>query len=620
MQYGIIGNILEIDLTNQSIHYRSSDLDLFKKYLGGSGVAAKILIDEFDIQADPLSPNNPLIFMNGLLTGLPLPTAAKSSFVSKSPLTGIWCEATVGGHWGAQVKKCGLDGFIITGKSDTPVYIWIQDNHVEIRDASHLMGKDVFETSKLLLHQTDPKAVVACIGPAGENLSKISGIMIGGNETRAAGRGGLGAVLGSKNVKAVVARGTHKIPIYDHDTIKSDLKEFLPFLNTHTKALHDFGTAGGVQGVEANGDLPIKNWTLVDWADGAEKTCGQNMDHLGITVSHHACYACSIRCGKDARVDVGPYAGSAGHGPEYETCAAFGSNILNDNIQYLVAANDLCNRLGLDTICAGNSAAMAMECYERGILNDQDTNGLKLTFGNGPSLMVFIEQMANREGIGALFSDGVKSAGEKLGGLAKEFSIHIKGLSVAYHDPRAFTSMAIGYATANRGGCHLENLTYFSESGAFPPSLIGFDKFLSKHNDEHKAELCVIMQNFMNTFNALGLCKFLIRGRTSPDQISKWVASATGWTFTGEDLMMAGERLHNIKRLYNVSLGISRKDDQLPPRLQYHDRKTGAAAGILPNMTKLLTEYYQYRGWNEEGVPTKETLEKLGLTSEGATL
>lgn len=615
MTYGIMGKILEVDLSSKTIQYRTSDESVFKKYLGGSGVAAKILMDEFDLGVDPLSPENPLIFMNGLLTGLPVPTGAKSSFISKSPLTGIWNESTVGGHWGAQVKKCGLDGIILTGKSDTPVYIWINDENVEIRDASELMGLDVFETSDRIKSITDSKAVVACIGPAGENQSKIAGIMIGGNETRAAGRGGLGAVMGSKNVKAMVAKGTKSANVYSRDSLKDLLKDFLPVLNANTKGLHDFGTAGGVQGVEANGDLPIKNWTLGDWADGAEKTCGQNLDYLGITVSHHACYACSIRCGKDARVDIGPYKGAVGHGPEYETCAAFGANVLNDNIEYLVAANDICNRMGLDVICAGNATAMAMECYERGIIGKTDTEGIDLAWGNGPAILDFLLKLAKKEGIGVIFGDGVKDAGEKLGGLAKEFAIHVKGLSVAFHDPRAFTSMAVGYATANRGGCHLENLSYFCESGAFPPSLFGFNKPLSKHSDENKAELAVIMQNLMNVYNALGLCKFLIRGKTGPETIAAWINAVTNWNLTGEELMLIGERLHNIKRIYNNRIGISRKDDYLPPRLQYHDRKTGAAAGLLPNMTKLLTEYYQIRGWDSEGMPTVEKLETLDLTN-----
>jgi aldehyde:ferredoxin oxidoreductase len=613
MTYGFMGKILEVDLTSGKISERELPEEYFRKYLGGSGVAARILYDEFDYNVDPLSPENPIIFMNGLLTGIAVPTAAKSSFVTKSPLTDIWNESTVGGHWGEQVKKCGYDGIIITGKSEKPVYLWITDQKVEIRPADDLMGKDVFETSDAVKTQTDEKAVVACIGPAGENLCRIAGVMIGGNETRAAGRGGVGAVMGYKNLKAMAAKGHLSPQVKDREKLKELLKEFLPVLNTNAKGLHDFGTAGGVQGVEANGDLPIKNWTLGDWAEGAAKTCGQYMAEQGITVSHHACFSCSIRCGKDARVDVGPYAGSIGHGPEYETCAAFGANILNDDIRYLVAANDMCNRFGLDTICTGNSVAMAIECYENGLITKYDTGGLELTWGNGPAVLELIRKIAYREGIGDVFADGVVNAARRIGGIAEEFAVHVKGLSVAFHDPRAFTSMAANYATANRGACHLEGLTYFSESGAFPPSLLGFDKSLEKRSDDNKAELAINMQNFMNTFNALGLCKFLIRGKTSPADITGWINAVNGWELTGEELMVIGERLHNLKRMYNVRLGISRKDDKLPPRLMSHDKRTGAAAGILPHMGRLLSEYYSLRGWTQEGIPTKEKLAELGL-------
>lgn len=613
MSYGYTGKILEVNLTKGTITQRQSNEEYFRKYLGGSGYGARLLYDEFDYNADPFSADNPIIFMNGLLTGLPIPTAAKSSFVTKSPLTGIWGEATVGGHFGPEVKRCGYDGIIITGKSERLVYLWITDEKAELCSAEDLMGKDIVDTSKAIKAKTHEKAVTACIGPAGERLNKIAGIMIGDEAIRAAGRCGIGAVMGSKNLKAIAAKGTLTPDIKDREKLKELLKEFIPVLQKGSKGLYDFGTAGGVQGVESNGDLPIKNWTLGDWAEGAAKTCGQYMEDQGIIVSHHACYSCPIRCGKSARVEVGPYAGSVNHAPEYETCAAFGANILNDDIKYLVAANDLCNRYGLDTIDAGNAVAMAIECYENGLITKEDTDGLELTWGNGPAVLELLRKIAYREGIGEAFADGVVNAAKKVGGIAEEYAIHVKGLSFAFHDPRAFTSMAANYATANRGACHLEGLTYFAESGAFPPELIGFDKPIAKRSDDNKAELAIKMQDFMETFNALGLCKFLIRGKTSPGSIAQWIQAVTGWDMTAEEMMHIGERLHNLKRMYNVRLGISRKDDKLPPRLASHDRRTGSAGGILPHMGKILSEYYTIRGWSEEGIPTEEKLAQLQL-------
>ncbi len=614
MSYGYSGKVLEINLTTGKISERQVPDEYYRKYLGGSGVAAKILYDEFDYTVDPLSPENPLIYMTGLLTGITVPTGAKSSFITKAPLTGIWGESTVGGHWGNQFKRTGYDGMIITGKSEKPVYIWINDGKVEIRSAEHVMGKDTFETSDILRSETDEKAVVACIGPAGERLNKTAGIMIGGNETRAAGRGGLGAVMGSKNLKAFVARGTQAPKIKDPARLKANLKEYLPELKVISKGFYDYGTGGGTEGVEADGDLPIKNWTLGSWAEGASKTCTQYMEAEGLLVGHHACWGCPIRCASDARVDVGPYKGATGHSPEYETIAAFGSNILNDDVRYVIAANDLCNRYGLDTIETGNAVSMAIECYERGLLTKEDTNGLELKWGDGPAVLELIKKIAYREeGIGETLADGPLIGARRIGGIAEEFVIHVKGQSLPMHDPRAFTSMLANYCTANRGACHLEAFSYFAEGGGFDMKLLKFDKPFEKHSDENKGELAKVLQDYMNIFNALGMCKFIMCMNTPLENTTEWINAVTGWDVTEDELLEIGERLFNLKRMYNVRLGISRKDDKLPPRLLTHDRETGGAAGILGNMGRIMHEYYGFRGWNEEGIPTPEKLKELGL-------
>jgi aldehyde:ferredoxin oxidoreductase len=256
---------------------------------------------------------------------------------------------------------------------------------------------------------------------------------------------------------------------------------------------------------------------------------------------------------------------------------------------------------------------MAIECYEKGLITREDTGGIELTWGNGEAVLELIQKIAYKKDIGKVFAEGVKKAAEEIGGLAHEYAVHTKGLSYAFHDPRAFTSMAANYATANRGACHLEALSYFAEGGAFPPELIGFNKQTDPHGYQHKGELAARMQNFMNLFNALGLCKFLIRGKASPEIIKNWVNAVTGWNLTSEEFLLIGERLHNLKRMYNVRLGISRKDDTLPPRLLTHDRKTGKAGGSLPHIGRILSDYYEFRGWNPEGIPTKEKLEELGL-------
>lgn len=612
MNNGFHGKILKINLSDRTREEISIAGEKYKKYLSGSGLAGWILTSNYDPELPPLDEKSPLIFMAGMLTGTRVPTACKVSVVGKSPLTGIWAESTVGGFFGSKLKRTGYDGVVLTGKASGPVYLQINEGEVDFQTADNLWGKDVYASEKSIKEESGEDYEVACIGPAGENQALIAGIMIGGRETRAAGRCGMGALMGSKNVKAVAVNGEKKPSLYDKEGLNDHLKQFIPELRDKAEGLTKYGTAGGVMAVEANGDLPIKNWQLGSWEEGAEKTSGQHIDKTVLT-GHYSCYACPIRCGKDVEIRVGPFKGEEGHGPEYETCAAFGSMVLNDDIDYLCAANDLCNRYGLDTISTGNAVAMAIECYEKGIISGEDTDGLQLEWGNGEAILNLIEKIASREGIGDILSLGVKRAAEELGGNAEEFAVHTKGLSYAFHDPRAFTSMAGNYATANRGACHLEALSYFTESGTYPAENFGFDKEIEPHHHENKGELAAVMQNFMNLFNALGLCKFLIRGEVTTEDLSEWVNLVTGWNFDVDELIETGERLHNLKRMYNVQQGISRKDDNLPPRLLTHDRETGRAGGSLPHLGRILSDYYEYRGWSKEGIPESDKLDDLGL-------
>ncbi len=612
MGNGYHGKVLKIDLSEETQEEIEIAEENYKKYFAGSGLAGWLLNSEFDSDLSPLSEEAPLMFMAGMLTGTRIPTACKVSVVGKSPLTGIWAESTVGGFFGSQLKKTGYDGLILTGKASNPVSLLIDEDEVEIKNAEDLWGEDVYATEKKIKEEHGKEFEVASLGPAGEKQALIAGIMIGGRETRAAGRCGMGALMGSKNVKAVAVTGDQKPTLYDKDGLNDHLKQFIPELQDKAEGLTKFGTAGGVMGVEANGDLPIKNWTLGSWEEGAEKISGQTLDETVVT-GHYSCYACPIRCGKDVEVRVGPYEGEEGHGPEYETAAAFGSMVLNDDPDYLCAANDLCNRYGLDTISTGNAVAMAIESFQKGLITEEDTGGLTLDWGDGEAVLELIEKIAAREDIGDVLAKGVKKAAEELGGLAEEFAVHTKGLSYAFHDPRAFTSMAGNYATANRGACHLEALSYFTESGTYPPENFGFEKELDPHHHENKGELAAVIQNFMNLFNALGLCKFLIQGEVTTEDFTDWVNLVTGWDFDVDDIFETGERLHNMKRMYNVKQGISRKDDKLPPRLLSHDRETGRSGGNLPHLGRILNDYYKERGWSQEGIPEKEKLESLGL-------
>ncbi|WZL71633.1 aldehyde ferredoxin oxidoreductase family protein [Clostridiaceae bacterium 35-E11] len=613
MAYGYCGKLLEIDLTSRNCKDILLDEQDLKKYLSGSGIGAKILYSDYDSNKPALSPESPLMFMVGLLIGLPVPSASKMTIIGKSPLTGIWGESIVGGFLGPEIKKAGYDGIIFVGKSEKPISVFINDGEVKFTDASDVWGKDVYETDKTLRAQTNEKARTACIGPAGEKLVPIASIMVGGVETRAAGRSGFGALMGSKNLKALVVKGTKNLPIYDKEKLVNLTREFNRVLKVNAKILYDYGTLGTIQGVESEGDLPIKNWTLGSWEKGAEKTSGQALDE--IVTSHYACYSCSIRCGKMSQVRVGPFKGSISRGPEYETGAAFGSNILNDDLDYICAVNDLCNRYGIDTIEAGNVVALAIECFENGILTLEDTDGLELKWGMTDGLLPLIEKISFNEGIGKVLGKGVRNAAEEIGGIAKEFAIETKGLSYAMHDPRAYTTMVSTYATGNRGASHLESLGYFSEGGAYPAECLGFTKKTEPHNHEEKAEYTALLQDLMNLFDALGMCKFIMLGQITHENMKDWINAATGWELSAQDVKIIGERLFNLKRMYNVKLGISRKDDTIPPRLLIHGKETGAAARVIPHFPKILYDFYEYRGWNLEGIPTNSKLEALGLNA-----
>jgi len=610
---GFYGKILEIDLTTGKQKETAMPEEEFRNYLGGSGLAAKIYRDRGYSELSPLAEEAPLIIMTGILTGYNVPTACKASFCGKSPATGIWSEATVGGYWPAAFKTSGYDGIIISGKAKNPVYLYFGDGEFAIRDATKMWGEDSYSTLEKLKSEHGEKIKVAAIGPAGEKEVLISAIMIDGLDARAAGRCGMGALMGSKNLKAIAVKKSENLPpLYDKEGLAEARKKVLPTIREKAKGLSDFGTAGGVPVVEKLGDLPIRNWTGGSWSEGASIVSGQAMAEKFFE-KHYACYACPIRCGKEMKVPIGPHSGTVSHGPEYETIAGFGAMCLNDDPEYIIAANDLCNRMGIDTMSGSSVIAFAMELYEHDLIPKELLGDIKPEWGNGEAILTLIRQIAYREGLGEYLARGVKRAAKEFGPLAEEFAVESKGLEVAYHDPRAFTSMAIIYATGNRGACHLEGLTYFNENRAFPASLVGLKDEYEPHGTDDKALLAKTMQDFMVLFNALGLCKFLIRGHVVPANIAEWVSAVTGWDFNEKEMLTAGERIFNLKRTINVGLGVSRKDDTLPPRLLVHDRQEGAAAGSLPHLGKMLFEYYKLRGWSTEGIPLPETLERLGL-------
>jgi len=608
MRKGYRGKILRVDLTRRKILIQSLDEADLEKFIGGSGLGAKFLYEEVPADTEPLSPENLLIFMAGPLVGSGTPGSGRHEVVFKSPLTGIFARSGVGGSFGVNLKRAGFDGIIISGRSSKPVYLLVYDGQVEIKDATHIWGKDTYESDRILREEIGRKATVAVIGPAGEGIVKIAGISHDGVHSRMAGRCGSGAVMGSKNLKAIVVYGKDKVDVAFPEKLNQYKKQILPHIKMVSEGMRKFGTAGGIPNYESIGNFPHKNWVLSNWEEGANKISGQTMERTILT-GRYACHDCPIACGRMVKVDEGPFAPVNGGGPEYETVAALGSLCLVDNIEAIARANELCNRLGLDTMSTGAVIAFAMEAFERGVITDKDTGGVELTWGNAQALLKMIEKIARKEDIGEVLSEGVRSAANKLGKNTVEFAIHIKGLEPSYHDPRCFFSHALNYATAARGGCHNGSQSHSCEITLSCPDL-GINEPQDRHLVDGKAEFTMKLQNLMCFYDSLVLCKFFhTSGSLTPQQVVNFLNYTTGWDFNLQSAMEAGERIFNLQRMYNVRCGISRKDDTLPPRFLTLKREKDK----LPPLGQLLSDYYELRGWDEMGIPTEQKLKELSL-------
>ncbi|MFQ5612191.1 MAG: aldehyde ferredoxin oxidoreductase family protein [Anaerolineae bacterium] len=611
------GKLLRVDLSQGTWHEEEIPEDAVRTWLLGSGYAAKLYYDEMDPAVEPLDPRNPLYVMNGVLAGTFAPTGCRSSWCGRAPLTGIWNEANLGNYWGAELRFAGYDGLVITGRAEKPVYLYINsiEGTIELRDAGHLWGKNYFETAETLAAEIDKRAQIAGIGTAGERLVKVAGIMSGPKHyVRAAARGGMGALLGSKNLKAIAVRGKDRPQYPDRRAFLATVKEQNAFIKENSIAMSNFGTAGGVIGTEQTGDMPMQNWQLGSW-DTAHQISGQTI-YDTIWVRHTNCFACPIGCGKEVEVPEGRYKTPRGEGVEYETLAGFGGMTRNDNLEAIALANSLCNDYGLDTISTSSVIAFALEAYEKEIIGPDETEGVALRFSDPEAVIHTLRLIAERRGVGDALAEGVREAARRLGDGAEDFAIHVKGLEIAYHDPRAFTSMAVNYATAARGGCHLEAISYWNGYGLLMPDL-GYDEVLDRFaSNEASARLAYDYQNYMSVYNPLGLCKFIAKGNIGPDRVCEIVNSALGWDWNAEALLETGDRIFQIKRLINLRLGVTPADDTLPKRLLTEPRPSGSAAGVLPDMDTMMPVYYGLREWDgETGAPSPARLERLGIAA-----
>jgi aldehyde:ferredoxin oxidoreductase len=550
--------------------------------------------------------------MTGPFAATPVITSGRHAVVTKSPLTGVFGEADSGGTWGPFLKRAGFDGVVISGKSNKPVYIWISEGKAEIRDAAHLWGKDTYELDPLIRNETRSEAVVASIGPAGEKGVRFASIMNDGKDARAAGRGGTGAVMGSKNLKAIAVHGSQQVEMADPDGLKASLREISPMVAKNTEGMRKNGTAGGLAAFEVLGSLPLQNWKYQGrWEQGAAKIGGPAVTEKMLTGNFY-CERCVIGCGRRVKIATGPYAPVEGAGPEYETAAMIGSLCLVDDLEAIAKANELCNRYGMDTISCGGSIAFGMEAYEKGLITKRETGELELLWGRGDVMVKMVEKIGKREGLGHLLGEGVRAAAEKIGKNAVEFSLHVKGLEIPAHDPRSYNAGALSYATSNRGACHLAGFSHTFERILSLPE-IGVEKPLPRLEVNGKGKLTAKTQNVMGLFDALKVCKFTLFGGLKLTPIVQWYTMVTGVPMDVAEFLKIGERIFNQKRLYNVRCGISRKDDTLPGRFLTLKRTGEGLTPNLPPLGEMLSEYYQVRGWNEEGIPLPEKLQELGL-------
>ncbi|MEM2680856.1 MAG: aldehyde ferredoxin oxidoreductase family protein [Candidatus Bathyarchaeia archaeon] len=615
--YSYAGKILRVNLSTKTIKTEDTKKDIAQLLLGGNGYAAKILWDELKPGIDPLSPENKIVLMTGPITGTGAPGSGFWEACFKSPLTGVWGESACGGWWGPMLKFAGFDGIIIEGASENPVYLWVHDGEAEIKPAEGIWGQTVPKTEEMIRKEIGiPQARVLSIGPAGEKLVRFAGIAV--DLERYAGRKGGGALLGSKKVKAVAVYGEKEIPIAKPTEYGKALKECEQAVYASLNSGGGFpnGTLGGYDACNQFGDLPTKYGETGSWE--AVSDLYQNFVNKYL-VKNRACFGCMQACGRVSQVKEGPFATPVYGGPEYETTAGFTTFMLQKDIEPVIKANYLCNIYGLDTISTSHMIAFAMLCYEKGLITTKDTDGLEVKWGDPDVVIKLVEKIARREGFGGLLAEGVRRAAEKIGGEAPKLALHVKGLEMPYHDPRAGKTQAIEYGTSNTGMDHfhahetLDVECYGADLGLIPfglPDPKTIDRF---SEDPSKASIAKLVMDWGTVADALVICKFHQYVNLGPDKYAKLLSLATGWKIDGWELLKIGDRIFNLARAFNVREGIRRKDDMLPPRIM-QPATTGSTKGVgITNYEGMLNEFYKLEEWDENGIPKPEKLKRLGL-------
>ena len=583
--------LLRINLSNGDIKTENIDAKLIKEYLGGRGLATKYLSDEIDPKIDPLSPDNKIIFANGLLTGTNTPTGGRYMVITKGPLTGTIASSNSGGTFGAEFSHAGYMLCIIEGKADKPVYISIKDNEVKINDAEKFWGMYTNHTTDGILEEFgDDKAKVACIGPAGEKLSLIASIM--NEKHRAAARTGVGAVMGSKNLKAIVVRGTEKFDIKEKDKLQKTVKELNEVIRKNPitgEGLPALGTKVLDSIVNEKGLYPYKNFQYCTF-DDVNEVNGEALVLKGYLKKKKACFSCPIACGRGTELPNG----RSGEGPEYESGWALGANCGVNDLIVITEANYICNELGIDTISCGATIACAMELYEKGYIPKIDLQkGPELKFGSSEAVIYYTRQIGLREGLGEKMAEGSYRFAEMYG--HPEYSMTVKKQELPAYDPRGVQGHALSYATSNRGGCHLRAYLIALE-------VLGVPEKLNPQDTIGKVEWCKIYQDISTMIDSLGLCLFTIFALGVNDY-TELVNTATGLNFTSEELVSIGEKTWNMEKKFNIAAGIGADQDSFPERFMREPIPDGPQKGATVQLHQMLPEYYKARGWSTKGIP-----------------
>lgn len=609
---GSFNKLLEIDLSAGTTRVRDIDPTDSRAFVGGSALAARLFLETPGPRVEPLSPDSPLFIMTGPLVGTTFPGTSRFVLCARSPLTGIWGESSSGGAFGAEFKKTGVDGALIIGRADQPSYVLIENSKVSVVDADHLWGRDTYDTVDALRkkHSGGRGVKVLAIGPAGENLVKFASVI--NDKAHHFGRTGMGAVMGSKNLKAIVVRGTGKPRIADEQTYRTVRKAAVTTVKESLlcQSSQEVGTAAAMDVGMLLGDVPIKNWSVGSADDMCEALGGPALAENLVT-KRKACFACPIGCKPVVEVSDTKYEVPEGPGPEYETCAAFGTMIMNDNLSAVAKANDICNRLGLDTITCGATIAFIMEASERGLFSKDDLDGIDMSWGNVDGAIEMISRIAARDGFGDRAAEGSRALAQSLGEQAEEFLVEIKGLELPLHDPRAFHGIGLAYMNSNRGACHLQHSDLPVEQGAVSWPELGLEEEYDPQESEGKAEMVHITENLGQMGNAVCMCHFVHWAMGNQHMLDGFNA-VTGYGFNMEQFLEVGQRSWVLKRALNNIMGVTAADDRLPKRVCI-PLDDGGASDSVPDEALMKEQYYAVRGLDDKGYPTPELLKSLGL-------